>query len=1061
MRPLQLEMTAFGSYAETTVLPFVELKQGLYLVTGDTGAGKTTIFDAIMFALFGVASGADRRSDMLHCDYVAKSADTVVKLCFSQNGKEYTAERRIHYGKKRGTSDQYGEPNISAQLTGPDIPPVEGSTRVTERCEALLGLNADQFSRIIMLAQGEFKKFLKANSDEKNDILGKLFDNSAYVYYQNLLLGARDELKKRRSAGTEELYRLMESSFQPPESLRDEEKEAFLPGHPELPDNLGRLIAEEQASLDGWRARRDEAMEKLNALNRKQGEASAMNALLEELAREQLHLAQLEALDDEMKKRQVLLERRDTALHQAMPAVTAAVQAGDKLERTRAEIGELKTELSDLTGAAEAAETDVRADEEAAKEKRGLENRIHSIEELLPLYAQLREGEKEKREAAVCLRQLKEARTAQEEALAAAKEELLALREKIDRLEGIDAVFAVRRNDAIKAEEQVEALTGKAGLCSEVKLIRGMEKDLDSEKMLLFSLANAAGKASAQADALYQQFIAAQAAVLAEELRQTLAEKEEAVCPVCGTRVSGERLPFLAQLPDETPGKDDVDRARKKAEQAERARSEQNAAVQSKSAAIETRMLSAAERGAALLPGCGTWEALIADGVLDAAVEAARENSARCRKALTAAEAGKAELDESREKRPKLEKVLQTAQEKIEELREKEQLWQGVIQAKDAAMQVLRMQLQDENEEQKREEKKRLETRVSEIERQITTHQKRLEELRSKKDMVQGSLKEKESAELKLSTALKEAMTERDRVLGMTGFRDPAAVFETLDALREQDAELWIRSERKSLSEHEISKKNTRELIQTRRSQTEGKQIVDLSELKEEILQLSKSHAAANEACTKQEALLANHRTVTEKVRGIKKALADSDKAWTRLDSLASLAGGINSESGRLSFDRYVMGTMFREILEMANQRMALMSGGRYELVHKVGADRRNAKAGLEIEVLDNNTGLQRASGSLSGGETFFTSLALALGLSDVVQNHAGGKQMDALFIDEGFGTLSDDVLDKALEVLNQLTEGRRLVGIISHVDRLDESIPQKVRVRHTEKGSTLSLELS
>ena len=198
-----------------------------------------------------------------------------------------------------------------------------------------------------------------------------------------------------------------------------------------------------------------------------------------------------------------------------------------------------------------------------------------------------------------------------------------------------------------------------------------------------------------------------------------------------------------------------------------------------------------------------------------------------------------------------------------------------------------------------------------------------------------------------------------------------------------------------------------------------------------------------------------------EKASGIREALAESDRAWKRLDALGSLAGGVNSESGKLSFDRYVMGTMFREILEMANRRMELMSGGRYELVHKVGAERRNAKAGLEIEVLDKDTGLLRSSGTLSGGEGFFTSLALALGLSDVVQNHAGGKAMDALFIDEGFGTLSDDVLDKALDVLNQLTEGNRLVGIISHVDKLDESIPQKVRVRRGEKGSTLSVELA
>ena len=155
------------------------------------------------------------------------------------------------------------------------------------------------------------------------------------------------------------------------------------------------------------------------------------------------------------------------------------------------------------------------------------------------------------------------------------------------------------------------------------------------------------------------------------------------------------------------------------------------------------------------------------------------------------------------------------------------------------------------------------------------------------------------------------------------------------------------------------------------------------------------------------------------------------------------------------------MGAVFREVLEMANRRMELMSGGRYELVHKTAADRRNAAAGLEVEVLDNSTGRRRGPGSLSGGETFFTSLALALGLSDVVQNHAGGRQMEALFIDEGFGTLSEDYLDKAMDMLRMLTEGDRLVGVISHVSRLDESISQKIRVRSSEKGSTLTLEVS
>ena len=159
-----------------------------------------------------------------------------------------------------------------------------------------------------------------------------------------------------------------------------------------------------------------------------------------------------------------------------------------------------------------------------------------------------------------------------------------------------------------------------------------------------------------------------------------------------------------------------------------------------------------------------------------------------------------------------------------------------------------------------------------------------------------------------------------------------------------------------------------------------------------------------------------------------------------------------------LSFDRYVMGYVFREILEMANQRLDIISGGRYELIHEVNARRDNAIAGLEISVLDMATGKSRPSSSLSGGESFFVSLALALGLSDVVQNHAGGTQLDALFIDEGFGSLDNGTLDMALEALNQLTAGKCLVGIISHVGKLEENIPQKIRVKNSEQGSSLEI---
>lgn len=1060
MRPLYLEMTAFGSYAELTKLPFEEMKSGLYLVTGATGAGKTTIFDAIMFALFGVASGADRRGDMLHCDHVPKSIDTVVKLRFSQSGKEYTVERRIHFGKKRGMADRYNDGKISALLYEPNAAPMEGSDKVTKRCEELLGLNAEQFSRIIMLAQGEFKAFLEANSDKKNAILGKLFDNSVYVYYQNLLIEARDRLKRSRSAGEAGLRSLMENTFQPPESF-PKGPEAFLPGHPALVDNLDELVRREAELLEMGKTAREAALKQLNEINRQQGEAKTVNDLLEKLSQEQARLTTLEGLDQQMQQRQARLDRVATALHRALPVVQRARQAEDEVLRNRGEIEKLKGEWEAAERALAAADAAVKGDEPFAREKMEKENRIHEIEKQLPLYAELKKKNQEREQAQTSLDQIQVRKKAEEEKNDQLKKELVTLHERLESFADVDGELAVCKTTEKQAAERLEALVGKKGLCSEIKGIQNLEQKLKAEQEELSRLTRAAGEAARTHDALYQSFIAAQAALLANDIRQTMTESEEAMCPVCGTRVRRDQLSSLARLPDETPGKDDVDDARSAADEAEQSRSRQATAVEVQAATIAARKQTAVDRAAVLLPGCEMWETLVAPGYLDAAVGSARKAAEAGRNALAIAGSRKDERDRIREDIPQKEQLQQTALEAIESLRGEEQAQQGIIQTAEAAMQVLRAQLQQGDEAQARDEKGRLQQRVDAIARQIQDHLDGSAAAKSTRDTIRGSLGEKQSAAARLAAARDEANGEQARVLQETGFDDPAAVGACLEPIGDQDGEAWLQGERKVLSGHENDKNKARELIRTYRTQTEGKQVVDLVALEESKQQIGERYRQANDMCMQQEALLNNHRHVASRVVEIQKSLADSDRAWQRLDALASLAEGVISDDGKLSFDRYVMGAMFREILEMANRRMELMSGGRYELVHSISADRRNAKAGLEIEVLDNDTGLQRDAGSLSGGETFFTSLALALGLSDVVQNHAGGKRMDTLFIDEGFGTLSDDVLDKALNVLNQLTEGDRLVGIISHVDKLDESIAQKIRVRHTERGSTLSLELT
>ena len=901
MRPILLEMTAFGSYAEKTAVRFSDLKSGLYLVTGDTGAGKTTIFDAIMFALYGTASGSDRTPEMMHCDHADKSVDTEVRLCFSQNGKEYAATRTIHFPKKRGAGELYAPPVIDALLEEPDAAPTKGASRVTARCEELIGLDREQFRKIVMLAQGEFREFLKADSSKKNEILGKLFDNTAYLYCQNLLGGVRDELRRRRARTRDELQSLMRSSFRLPAGSGAADGELYLPENPRLRENLSALVAKEEAELAALDRMRAEARAAADALNERKGAAEELDRQFDELERRRRHEAELAERRAEIDARRERLARADAALHTAQPRIDRLADARQALDKARKNITDLREKRGDSAREIAEAQKLAEGDEELRTRAGELEAGIQRIADALPDY-----------------------RTLQEE------------------------------RDSIAAAEG----------------------SLAEKERALRAAADRARSAEQEHHDLYQRFIAGQAGLLADRLAKTLAGDGEAACPVCGTRLCRDHIPALAPLRDGTPAQPEVDAARAAADaaEAERRACEKAAdALRSDIAVRKTKLLAGAK---SLLPDAAGWEALTDD-------------------LLEAAEARQMELED----------------EKASVL--------AVLQA----------------------------------------HQNALDEASNKQRITEALLKKELDALPALEHGEAEARAAADAALVSVGFADAAEVEAALLPLDGADGEAWLAAERDAVNAFEADVKHTKEERERLAERLAGRERVDTAELSERLLAAESCYAAENDRYSAMQTLLAGHRTVYARAGEHLDSLAASASAWARIDRLGDLALGASSDGGKLSFDRYVMGTVFREILEMANHRLDVMSGGRYELLHRTDADRRNAKAGLEIDVLDLRTGQRRPSGSLSGGETFVTSLALALGLSDVVQNHAGGKPLDALFIDEGFGSLSDDVLDKALDVLNALTEGDRLVGVISHVDRLGESIPQKIRVRSTERGSTLSVE--
>lgn len=1058
MRPLELNMTAFGSYVEETIR-FSDLKSGLYLVTGDTGAGKTTIFDAIMFAFYGRASGRDRdrNPELLHSDHVDKSVDTVVKLSFLHDDRECVITRSIHFPKKRG-AEAYGDPKQEAVLEEPDRPAIRGATNVTRRCEEMLGLDADQFRKIIMLAQGEFKEFLKADSDKKGEILGKLFDSAPYRWFQNLLCKTRDALENQRNDARNQLASLMETALRRPGDMDDEAALLYAPGHPELMANLEALITRETEVVNAIKAALEADKQEIDRLNTQKGTAERVNQDLEKLEKAVEHQRALDAAQAEYERRRAVMELAERALHKALPAVTAYEQAAKNWQDTCGKLDRLGIEINEQRQKRDQAQREVEDDKPAEEQVAKLNAEIGRIDEQKPLYEELEQAVKDHRQVD---REAGDARNAEE----AAKQEkqrleteIESVTQNLEALKDVDVRLAQAQARYDAACERVEALAGENGIRQRVQAIQMQERELKDETEKHEELSELALKANRHYGDVYERFIAGQAGLLRAELRKQVERDGEAACPVCGSSICRDRLHVLTATDADTPDKAKVDEAKAAFERQEKARSDQDKKVEGLEKKLNSDREHLVTDAGKWLPEGPTWECLCGEHYLDAVIAQARLERGEAEKERDEREQAQKKRDSEEARLTGLKADLGRCEKVIEEQGKKAQTSDkqaGVLEEKARS---LRQQLTYADKAAADAAKADMQRESDALQVRIDRHQKALKDAGDAYNSSIGRRSELENTLAEQQIKRDRAKADMSAALNETAFPDVEAVREALIPMGDAEGEAWLMAEHKSQIDYANDRENTRKEIKDLSAQTAGKQPVDLEALEVEIEKAQSAWNEKNDRFADQTGLLNNHREVASRAGALKRSLANTQEAWERIDKLAGMARGTSGDGGKRSFERYVLSATFLDILEMANRRLNQMSGGRYELMLKDGAKRANAQSGLDIDVMDYSTDQRRSSESLSGGESFFTSLALALGLSDVVQNRAGGRQLDALFIDEGFGTLSDGYLDKALEVLNQLTEGDRLVGIISHVDKLNESIPQKILVTNTGSGSKAKL---
>ena len=932
MRPLKLTLSAFGPYAAETVLELEKLgRGGLYLVTGDTGAGKTTLFDAITYALYDHSSGGIREGAMLRSKYADPKTPTFVELEFEVGGKRYTVRRNPEYLRPKTRGEGFTTEKADATLTyGDGRPPVTRAKEVTAAVIDVIGLDYNQFSQIVLIAQGQFTRLLNASTEERIKIFRTLFRTQRYQQLQEKLQAECSDLNQRRTAQNIQIGQILSGVHWAEDDPEAETLAALSAQTPPdaVVERLTQLTERQDAALSAATDARNKADERLAALQQTLGRAAAAQKLREDLAAKQNELAGL-------------LPARDAAR--------------TEMERHTGDAAALDA----LTGQIANAETDLA--------------RYDKLEDLL----------RQETEARGKARQEQSKAQTHREALAALDKTLAALREEQDSLANAEA-------ERVKLETQSRELTQRG------KALRDLNELLDDchARAQAVKTAQAAYQKAARTqtaarehrDQLERSFLDAQAGLLAQNLA------EGTPCPVCGSI----HHPKRAELPASTPTQAQVDAAKADADAADRSAQEASAAAREALAAEKEGRSTLRRDAKALLPERFADETA-SPATLGALRAAAAEELEHLRTAYRRLQQEQKQNQAACQRRIQLEADLKTQTDRRTAWEAAASEAERQAAAQSAMVLSLTQQLAD--------------ARTALPYPTRAEAEKALDTLKNQRNQLQDAKTQAETALHQCEKAVSDAEA---AIRALNAQRLPPEEDSPADLAALQAEKATLEARRTTLTEQE---KTLTALLRP------------------------------NQAALREYQQRAAERTALE-------------TRWQWVNALASTASGTLSSKQKIRLETYIQMTYLDRILVHANTRLMQMTAGQYEL-ERIGAENQRSQSGLDLGVIDHYNGTRRSVKTLSGGESFKASLALALGLSDEVQRAAGGIRLDTLFLDEGFGSLDDESLEQAIRVLVGLTEGNRLVGIISHVAALKDRIDLQVVVKKTRSGgSTVRLVL-
>ena len=1061
MRPMTLTLTAFGAYAGSQTVDFEAAGAGgLFLVTGDTGAGKTTLFDGVCYALFGKLTGRVRSEKMIRSDYADDTLETSAQLTFSHRGQVWRIWRRPAQTRRKKRGEGTREITADALLERLEgetaIPVAEGKEKVDAAVEELLGIQVDQFRQIAMIAQNQFAELLNKSGRDRSAILRQVFAtercDALQTRLKEMASASRAETEKQvdslrqylaglRLPETEEGQMPLPEAAELAELMADEGCVWRSARVLELAEHICQMDESELAGLDEQIAGLDETIKQSAGLLQSAREAARRQQQLAELEK---RLAEQRAAEPEQLAAQARLKQWETAARLAPvwdgseKARLAAQQADRLYEQASDRLAQLNAQGPRWAQARE----QLNADQQTAAR---LTVQLERQAEALQQYGRL---EQAKAEQVACEQELERLQTAQQQAQTLEEQQAAALEKTQALADSLPAALAAAQTAQKELERWQQARKTLAEVRRQMQELVKLQKQEQAARQTLQQANDAldgAQQAYISADQLYRRD---QAGLLARELTPGQP------CPVCGSV----HHPSPARGVVGAPDKEQLEAL---AAAMETARTAYNDALQT-SSTLTAQAGSAREQYIRLarqalaeleqeLPPPEDVKALSRlvldwDGRLDQLLEQAEALGQQRQAAVEAAGAAVNQLAGGRE-------ALEATRRQRSELREQQA---NATARRDSATQraaELQAALPQASRAEAEATLSALEQQQKQLDESIRKTQQALEEYQQLLAAAESLQKERQNTRKQAADEARQAAGHWEQALAESGMAADAFAAvrhteEEIDRLRtELEQARRARQETEALY-HQLSE-------QQKSAPVPGCMPGQLEQALEEQEQRRK---ALNDARTRITGRLNANRSTMADVRTAGQRLEKAQKRQQLIQQLDATANGkLSGGLGKQKFEQYVLATYFADAVEAANQRLFAMTGGRYQLeCHQMTAA--ETQAALDLDVLDNYTGKLRSVGSLSGGETFQAALALALGLSDVIQNYAGGVELDVLFVDEGFGTLDAESLEQAVATLHSLVQGRRMVGIISHVPELKSRIENQLVVTKTPGGSTVAL---